>query len=243
MIADQGDTRIVEWNHRDPVTGEPFDPETVTATVTPPGGVAAEVTVSHPGDGDYTIAVTYATPGDWRIDWYSTGPAEHDEIAVYALPEGLAAPWAPSLREVAAHIPSRTRQAGTPANPGDNIPANTFNDFTEPSGDVVQSLIDRAVGTVTGRLGTPIVVPAYAVASAAAALWAAYWVELGWPERDGDVQVWAQLRADAEAVTVSAVAVNVGNGGGTTAPDADAVITPLAVHSFPAGPRWADALL
>ena len=243
MIVSTGDTQILEWEHRDPDSDDLVDiAGSVTATLTAPSrattDLPAPVRVSV---GVYQVAAHFPTSGDWLITLTSTDPDETDEIAVYATPPGMAAPWAPTVREVAAHIPSRTRQVGTDTAPGDNQPAHTFNDATEPTGETVQSLIDRAVATVTGRTGTPIAEIAYPVASAAAALWAAYWVELGWPERDGDVQVWAQLRADAEAVTASALAVNVG--GGTSGPDSDAVPALLAAHALQPPPGWADVLL
>jgi hypothetical protein len=234
MIVNAGDTTLVQWEHRDAQTDVLVNPATVTATLTAPDGTVTALTPASATPGIWTVDAHTPTAGDWTLAFTSTGPDERDEIAIHATPPGIAAPWAPTLRTVAAHIPSRTRQIGTEAAPGDNEPAGTFNDTTMPTGVLVAELIDRACAVVAGRMGDPVMPAAYPIAAAAAALWAAYWVELGWPERDADVTVWAQLRADAEAMTVSAVAVNIGAGGGSTGPDKDGTPPVLSTHTFPA---------
>ena len=238
MIATVGATPTLTWQHRDPLTGEPLDPATVTATLTGPDRPATMLAVTRVTAGDYTVTPTLDTSGDWLIAWTSTGPDENDEVGVYAVPEPSAAGWAPTLRDVAIRIQSRTRQVDT-----DNEPAGTFNDTTYPTGDGVQLLIESAVSVVAGYLGTPIKPAAYRLASTAAVLWAAYWVELSFPERDADVAIYQQLRVDADTFTKQAVAVNLGAGGGMDGqPDTNGTPDVLPQYSFPLAPRYGDRL-
>lgn len=238
MIVNTGDTPILEWAHVNPDTNDPVDPATVSATLRSPLGAATTLTVIHDGPGSYSVAPTLADAGDWLVTWTSTGPAEVDEVGIYAVPAGQVASWAPTLRDVAVHVSSRTRQVDS-----DNMPAGTFNGMTEPTGDAVQLLINSAVATVSGFAGRPLMPAAYGLCATAAALWAAYWVELSAPERDADVSVYAQLRADAEAMTKQATAVNLGAGGGHEgAPDVDGVPDAYPAYAFPEPPVWADRL-
>jgi hypothetical protein len=149
----------------------------------------------------------------------------------------VAAPsWAPGTPQVALHIPSRTRQVGT-----DDAYAYDFTANTTPVNTVVLQLIEQACTHVQSVTGTPIVTAGEAQCALAASLWAAYWVELGFPERDGDVQVYEQIRKDAEEATKAAAAVNTAAGGGGTS-DPTPGDTVLAQHSFPAAPAWADLI-
>lgn len=230
MLADVGDTPAVTWKLRDDDEA-PIVPTTVTATLRAPDGTVASTPVNTIAAGDYTAAPYLASAGDWRLVFTSTEPDDVMEVAIYALPPGSAAPWAPSLRDVGNHIPSRTRSVET------NEPLGTFNDDTAPTGESVSGLIRSAVATVGGMVGLPIVAGAYPLCSAAAALWAAYWVELSFPERDGDVSVYARLRDDALLLTENARAVNVGAGGGTVDPPGEDDVTGLSSYCFPAAPR------
>ena len=155
----------------------------------------------------------------------------------------MAPVWAPLLTEVAVHILSRTRDATT------NDPAGTFNTNTAPTADQVTTLIEQACTLVTSRTGLPVMDAVAEVTDAcklAAALWAAYWVELSHPERDADVSVYEQIRADAEAATTAAVALNTAAGGGATIDppdDGTAGSAALPLYSFPDAPAWADTSL
>jgi hypothetical protein len=233
VLADVGDTPDVTWKIRDDADG-PIVPASVTAQLRAPDGTVASTPVNTVAPGDYTAAPLLSGPGDWRLTFTSVAPADVMEVAIYALPAGSAAPWAPSLRDVGCHIPSRTRSVTT------NEVKGSFDDDTAPSGESVYGLIQSAVATVAGMVGAPIAPTAYPLCSAAAALWSAYWVELAYPERDGDVSVYSRLRDDALLLTQKAAEVNVGAGGGTVDPpgagDEDDVLG-LSSFCFPAAPR------
>lgn len=107
--------------------------------------------------------------------------------------------WAPSLEQVAGHIPTRTRNASVP---GDTSLLGTFTSFTEPTDEQAGRHIADAVAEVLGAVGgtvpaTPVFLAG--LASAAAALRAAASVELAYPNRDADVSVYEQLNARADA--------------------------------------------
>lgn len=228
MLVDAGDTTTLT---RRLLTddGAPYDAVTVIATLKAPDGTVTTLAISHPSVGVYQAPVPTPVPGDWLLTWTSTGPAQVEQVAIAALPAGSAAPWAPDLRAVGAHIPSRTRTVE-----GDNDPLGTFTDLTSPTGDVVASVIGSAVSIVTGMVGLPVVAAAYPLCQAAAALWAAYYVELGFPERDADVSVYSNLRADALMLCEQAEKINAAAGGGSVIPpDEDGVITGLSSFSFP----------
>ena len=154
----------------------------------------------------------------------------------------MAPSWAPTLAQVAVHIPTRTREVGA----ADDY-AGTFNASTTPTSAEVTELVAQACTFVTSRTGLPIVTTPTEVpdtCALAAALWAAYWVELAYPERDADLAVYDRLRTDAEAATKAAVALNTAAGGGATTDPPDGggtASTALPSHSFPAAPAWADA--
>ncbi|GLY32129.1 hypothetical protein [Kineosporia sp. NBRC 101731] len=227
MIVDVGDAPVLVWHLRDPETGAPIVPSTVLAMLTGPG-VSVSLSVVNTAPGDYQVAAPITVAGDWRLRWTSAGPAQQEEVALYAVPAGMSAAWSPDVRAVAVHIPSRTRDVET------NAPLGTFNDDTNPTGEQVDRLTANAVAVVSGFVGTPIVPAAYGLCQAAAALWAAYWVELGYPERDADVSVYGRLRDDAVLLMEQARAVNVGSGGGQVdPPDEDGQPNVLSVFSFP----------
>lgn len=144
--------------------------------------------------------------------------------------------WAPALAEVAVHIPTRTRAVGVL----DDY-TGTFTTTTTPTDTQANTLIDQACTLVTSVTGLPVVAAAYEVCKVAAALRAAYMIELGYPERDGDVQTYEQLGEAADAAAKAAAAVNTAAGGGGDG-DPTPADTVLAVHSFPDPPAWADLI-
>lgn len=108
--------------------------------------------------------------------------------------------WAPSLEQVADHVPTRTRS--TAAAPGDDTLLNTFNGQTTPTDEQARRRIAGAVVEVLGAVGGTIpVTPMFlgALASEAAALRAAADIELAYPNRDADVQVYEHLDRRATA--------------------------------------------
>lgn len=124
-------------------------------------------------------------------------------------------PWAPTLSDVAKHIPTRTRDVKTP---GSDTMLGTFTPATTPTDAQAQSVIDDAVAYVLASVGElPAVPPAseqIQVAARTAAEWrAAADIEVAYPNRTADVQVYAQLDARANAALVSlrtALAVETG---------------------------------
>ena len=58
--------------------------------------------------------------------------------------------WAPTLADVARHIPTRTRDRATP---GSDALLGMFTEGTTPTADQAQGFSDDAVGTVTSECG------------------------------------------------------------------------------------------
>lgn len=125
-------------------------------------------------------------------------------------------PWAPGLTDVARHIPTRTRDGKTP---GSDTLLMTFSGNTTPTDTQVQQLIDDTLGALEAQIGDiPGVVSTYpdlAIALRAFVEWrTAADIELAYPNRDADIQVYNQLDARAKAawsVVLAALAVdNVG---------------------------------
>lgn len=147
--------------------------------------------------------------------------------------------WAPTLEQVGIHIPTRTR-AVTAAS-YDGTYAGTFTVDTTPTAVQATEHIDQACIKVLGEVGSPVAADAADSCRVAAAWWAAYSIEIGYPERDADVQVYEELRKQAEAATKTAAAVNAAAGGGTTlTPDPTDALLPS--HTFPDAPPWADVV-
>lgn len=115
--------------------------------------------------------------------------------------------WAPGLGDVARHIPTRTRDT---TKPGSDKLTGTFTASTTPTADQAQSVIDDAVAGVLAATGQPPLSPPASsqiqVAFRSAAEWrAAADIELAYPNRDADVQVYAALDARARAALATAV--------------------------------------
>jgi hypothetical protein len=226
MLVDVGDSPLIPWRPVD-ADGSPITPTSVTATLRSPIGVVTSLTVTG-STGAYSVRPAITMAGEWLVTWTAVEPGEVEAISIAGVPPGEAAPWAPSLRQVAVHIPSRTRSVDT------NRPLGVFSDDTEPSGDDVTRIIESATAFVAGMVGKPIVSAAYGLTSTATALWAAYWTEIAWPERDADISLAARLREDALLLIETAKAVNLGAGGGTVdIPDTDGVPDRLVSFSFP----------
>lgn len=103
--------------------------------------------------------------------------------------------WAPTLADVARHIPTRTRDTRTP---GSDQLLNTFTESTTPSSDAAQGFIDDAVQWVLASAGAlPTNLPPtdeIMVAARTAAEWrASADIEVAYPNRDMDVQLFRTL--------------------------------------------------
>jgi hypothetical protein len=144
-------------------------------------------------------------------------------------------PWAPTLSDVARHIPRRTRDTKTP---GSDKLLGTFTASTTPTSDQAQAVIDAVVGTLLAGTG-PLPAAGTAVmdiqtAARTAAEWrAAADIELAYPLRDADVQVYDQLNARAADALATLKQVLAQAGGGQVD-----VATPY--WGFPAPPPWGD---
>jgi hypothetical protein len=111
--------------------------------------------------------------------------------------------WAPSLSDVARHIPTRTRDFATPGSSG---LLGTFTEGTTPTAEQAQADIEAAVRAIIAEVGElptagdPGVISALEAAARDAAEWrAAADIEVAYPNRDATVQVYTQLNARAEA--------------------------------------------
>jgi len=109
----------------------------------------------------------------------------------------MAEAWAPTLDDVARHIPTRTRDTKTP---GSAALLGTFTASTTPTADQAQAHIDAAVLGILSQTGTLDITDAGLLAQArVAAEWrSAADIEIAYPNRDADVAVYSQLDARAK---------------------------------------------
>lgn len=137
------------------------------------------------------------------------------------------ATWAPSLTDVGGCIPTRTVNVNLP---GSTEYLNTFTSDTRPTGLQAQAKIDQAVADV--ELAVASIPTELEDAAKNAAMWrAAADIELAYPDRNADANVYAAL--DARARYEWGLFIDAANSGGTG--DGQ-----LPYFSFPAPPSWAD---
>lgn len=244
-----GDAPIVYLRVRADATGDLVDAdEAPTAAITAPDGTNAALPVTSLPDatGVYYVRPVLASAGEWTVRWSAivAGAALTASDVLLAVEAGADATetpsWAPTLRDVADHIPTRTRPTAE-YGPGSGM-LGTFTPATTPTDEQAGRLVRRATAWVAAALGRPVPAPAVVIASAAAALRAAYWVELAYPERDADVAVYDRLRDEAAQSLTDARALITSLGapvpdlGGAAGPGPDDLVR----YSFPPPPRWAD---
>ncbi len=147
----------------------------------------------------------------------------------------MAEGWAPTLDDVARHIPRRTRDTNAP---GSDVVLGTFTPATTPTDSQAQAVIDAAVNMVLSVAG-PVVQPGLPNASLVqqAARTAAEWraaadIELAYPNRDADLSVVQELNARAEAAMTALLAVMEQTQTGA--------IDVVPYWSSPLPPPWAD---
>ncbi|MEV4179938.1 hypothetical protein AB0J28_00645 [Streptosporangium canum] len=143
----------------------------------------------------------------------------------------MAEPWAPTLEQVADHIPTRTRDATTP---GSDALLGTWNEHTTPTAEQANRYIASAVAEVLGAVaGTVPATPTYlaGLARKAASLRAAADIELAYPDRDADVRVFEQL--DQRAKDALQRLIDAVSDSGSTGTEGSL----LPVWSFP-DPGW-----
>lgn len=143
--------------------------------------------------------------------------------------------WAPTLQQVAQHIPRRTRDMTTP---GSDQQLGTFSANTTPNDVQAQAVIDDAANTIIGAAGRPppVTDPNYADVSTAARVaveWrAAADIEVAYPVRDADVKVFAQLDQRAKDALTALIELMSHTETGAA--------EPVPVWMSPAPPPWAD---
>lgn len=115
--------------------------------------------------------------------------------------------WAPQPSNVAAYVLHRT----VPVVPvGESEPSGTFDDTTSPNSAEVAAIITDACRWVLAATGTVVSTPDFPglLASTAAALRAAGWIELTYPRGTDDVNTATVLLAQADAARADAAAAN-----------------------------------
>lgn len=106
----------------------------------------------------------------------------------------MAYSWAPTLQEVAGCIPTRTSDK---TQPGQDSYLVTFTANTEPTNTQAQTIIDHAAEDVAMKAGT--VTTALEKVAKNAAMWrAAADIEIAYPDRNADVNVYEQLNTRAK---------------------------------------------
>jgi hypothetical protein len=117
--------------------------------------------------------------------------------------------------------------------PGSDKLLNTFTASTTPTAEQAQAVIDQVVATLTADAGT---IPGNAdvqVAARAAAEWrAAADIEVAYPNRNADVQVYAQLDARANAAYAVLLRVLAEAGAGQ--------VDVVPAWNMPPSPPWGD---
>jgi hypothetical protein len=114
----------------------------------------AGITESPADSGSYIATPTApASAGSYSVAWdtgvVSPSTTAYDDLIVNAAgaPPTPPSDYTPTLEDVAALVPSRAKnQYGR---------ITTFDGTTQPTGTQVQSVIDRAVRSVYGRIGDP----------------------------------------------------------------------------------------
>ena len=140
--------------------------------------------------------------------------------------------WAPSLTDVARHIPTRTRDFATP---GSDRLLGTFSERTTPTAEQAQSDLDAAVRAVTAEVGDIPATDAAEAAARDAAEWrAAADIELAYPNRDATVAVARDLDARAKYALDRLKAILAAAGAGT--------VDQVPIWAFPDPPVWGDDL-
>lgn len=229
--------------------------------VTPDGTTIADILVYRPDGtlltgvaesgpvGDEYTAQWYATqtglaggealPGDWVAVWTVNGTGAGVQPKVYNVralpsPSSTRPTWTPYLSEVADYVPRLTIDVTTP---GSAVEYGTFNGNTNPTDGQAQRILDGAVNSIDGRVGTittALAGLARVVASqrAAAAILRAYPRSTS-PTADLQAADALDRRADLDLTVLIAGAADSSGSVG----DANAQ---LPAWTFPSPPAWGD---
>lgn len=193
-------------------------------------------------DGVYTV--TYEAPADegefvLLLDLGGGQVAAEQLIVTESPADPINITWRPSLGDVAALLPRRTKDSNG-AQPG------TFTENTEPTDEQVQTIISLASGHIASRVGETGDLCTPALTSRArgmTALYAAMLVELTFfAEQVGtNRSPYPQLKVlfdDGMKALVEGVAENCGEGGGGESVGGDGT---LVSASFGDGTNWGTA--
>lgn len=230
----------------------PYDGTTaVTLEVRPPGvtpydaGPCTPTLVTVDIDGVPTLVQRWTAPpvatgapyGWWVLAWSITGTgtdAPEDSFYVEPPPEPGGPTWAPTRSRVAAYVPSRPL---APTPDGRNVDLGTWTEDTRPTGTQADVMIRDAVNWVLDATGTPDA-SLYQSANACAAVRAAAFIELGYPERDSTGKGVANTTSDrlfkqADQMLAALVARNRAITG-VDGDDPTPAVQILPLYSFPA---------
>lgn len=239
----------------------PYDGTTLaTLEVRPPGvtpydaGACVPTLVTVDIDGVATLVQRWTAPpvatgepyGWWVLGWSITGTgadAPEDEFYVEPPPDPGGPTWAPTRKRVAAYVPSRPL---VPTPDGRNVDLQGWTDDTRPTGSQVDIMIRDAVNWVSDATGT-LDLSLYQSANACAAIRAAAFIELGYPERSDPMKSTANTTSDrlfkqAELMLAGLVARNKALTG-TDGDDPEGVFEIAPQYSFPAPSRYGDCFL
>jgi hypothetical protein len=152
------------------------------------------------------------------------------------VPEYYTEPWAPTLADVARHIPTRTRDTRTP---GSDKLLGTFTPYTTPDDGQAQSCIDAAVQWVLSQTGPlpPDDENITQQARTCAEWYAAASIEIAYPNRDADLRIYALLDQRAKDA-MGTLIIRIKLGGESIGAASEGVGEPVWSSLGP--PRWAD---
>jgi len=143
-------------------------------------------------------------------------------------------PWAPTVTDVARHIPTRTRDAKSP---GSDTLLGTFTVNTTPTDAQAQTVIDDAVAALTAEFGDLPLHVTHSPGIQAAARTAVEWrsaadIEIAYPVRNADLNVYTLLsaRADMARQTLRVALAAAGSG----------QVDLIPMWSMPDPPGWGD---
>jgi hypothetical protein len=222
---------------------DPFD-ATTAATLT---ALAPDGTPTHPAtstaDAGHTwtsTPITLNQAGWWVYVWTVTGTgagAEAQRLFVAPNPTSGGPTWTPDRQRVASYIPGR---ALVGAADGYGNALGAFDSTTHPTGEQVDRLIADAAAWVELKTGA-VDASLDEAATATAAVYAAYQIELSYPDNSRDVGVADQLWRQAVAMRDDLARANEA-ATGDDPEDPSAHLAP--VYSFPdvdAVAPWGDS--
>ncbi len=193
-----------------------------------------------------TAAIQYPAAGWWVRAWTvaGVGACQPDErFFVAPNPTAGGPEWTPTRQRVASYVPSRPL---VPAADGSNTDLMTFDSTTRPAGGQVDVMIGDAVNWVTDATGL-LDETLHQSANACAAIRAAAFVELGYPERDNAGKATANTTSDrlfkqSDSMLAALVLRNKALTG-VDGDDPEPAFEVLPQYSFPAPSPYGDSVI